>query len=191
MPSLQNCNVGCNLHVVVSVECFVADSARELCWTNKDLCRRRNPVLAFERSNHVIRVSRVGPRSNWRTNVKGYCYTTLTRRFLVTHRVAWGGNIIDGALRDVLARRPKRKKNGIIIFFISFQTGTLSTRGYVSKGGSLHGDFDAVIWRVGEREKARERERQRDGFGGEDKRGTRKAINKQMLWAILSLGMLK
>jgi hypothetical protein len=48
-----------------------------------------------------------------------------------------------------------------------------------------------LLYEEWEREKARERERQRDGFGGEDKRGTRKAINKQMLWAILSLGMLK
>ena len=44
----------CNLHVVVSVECFVADSARELRWANKDLSWRRNPVLGWKRSCSIM-----------------------------------------------------------------------------------------------------------------------------------------
>jgi hypothetical protein len=34
-----------NLHVVETVEGFVADRTGELGWTNKDLRRRRDPVL--------------------------------------------------------------------------------------------------------------------------------------------------
>lgn len=36
-----------HLHVVVSVEGFAADGAGELRWANKDLRRRRDPVLTF------------------------------------------------------------------------------------------------------------------------------------------------
>jgi hypothetical protein len=36
-----------NLHVVETVEGFVADRTRELGWTNKDLRRRRDPVLRW------------------------------------------------------------------------------------------------------------------------------------------------
>lgn len=36
-----------NLHVVVSIECFIADRASELGRADKDLSWGRNPVLSF------------------------------------------------------------------------------------------------------------------------------------------------
>ena len=41
-----------NLHVVETVEGFVTDSARKLGGTNKDLSRRRDPIL---RNNGSVR----------------------------------------------------------------------------------------------------------------------------------------
>lgn len=157
-----------HLHVVVSVEGFVANRARELRWTDEDLCWWWNPVLAFNRSSSnvmMIRVARAaaagGGSWSWRrTNAEGYSDTIFGARvvtvMILRRGMAWQvGMVVDSLgvvyFRDVavvvgvvvlLARRTKWKENGVlVVFLVGFQTST-PARWYAGEGEGLHG----VAW---------------------------------------------
>lgn len=85
-----------NLHVVVSVESFVADGARELGGADEDLGWCRDPILGL---SHFSRVSGSG-RGGGRPNMEGDGDSVLGVRVLV---------------RVALAGRAQREQGGALI----------------------------------------------------------------------------
>lgn len=99
-----------DLHVVETGEGFVADCARELSGSNKDLLSSRDPISGMSRSGRSFG-SGCG-----KADVEGNCYSSGVIRGRVFLMTTHGSSVFwVKDLGFVVARRAKREGNGIFI----------------------------------------------------------------------------
>lgn len=124
-----------NLHVVVSVESFAANGARELGGADEDLGRCRDPILGL--CDLITRVSDGGRSGGW-ADMESHGDSILAIRVLQVLVVRREAAVV--LLRVALPRRPQREQGGaVIIFFVCFKIVETLTGRHVWEGMSLHG----------------------------------------------------